>query len=182
MSNKQWRKPANPDFKPAVDLSIPVQEPATGATAKGSGPVSQGADAPSKTAPDPGEPDPGARSALSDQEVFDVLDLGAKFLHNFLAHAVDTLSKTGYEQMRRVANETPEPVYDSPQKRPRGRMHSLLLLVKFGIAALALAPRIFQVTHPHLFPAGTEKRSRVKDAAEKFMGMVQKASAVPGAA
>ena len=103
------------------------------------------------------------------------MDLGAKFLYNFLSHATATLARVGYPEFERVATEKPDNPHASPQQRPRGRMHSLLLLVKFGIAALGLAPRIFRVTHPHLFPAGSEKRERVKDAAEKFMGMVKKA-------
>jgi hypothetical protein len=166
MSNKKWRKGVGEAVKPAVDPSIPVQDV--------------------KQAEAPAEPRPAARSALSDQEVLDILDLGAKFIHNFLSHATDTLSQLGYEQVRRVAMEVeaPEPAYVTPQKRPRGRMHSLLLLIKYGITATALVQRIFKVTHPHLFPAGGERRERVTSGVEKFMAMVKKAmpDGVPGTA
>jgi hypothetical protein len=162
MSNKKWRQAAGQVPKPTVD---PSREP-------------------QKQEPQ-AEPKPTAKSSLSDQEVLDILDMGAKFISNFLSHATDTLSKLGYEQVRRVAMEVeaPEPAYGlSPQKRPRGRMHSLMLLIKFGIAAVGQVQRIFRITHPHLFPAGTERRERVKDAAEKFMDMVKKAGVAPGTA
>jgi hypothetical protein len=176
MSNKKWRKKVGEVVKAAVDPSIPVQDVNGSHDSKGSDTLRQ---AQGEPVPEPGrEPAPAAaRSALSDQQVMDILDLGAKFVHNFLAHATDTLSHLGYQEVRRVAMELEPPEHSAakPQQRPRGRMHPLLLLVKYGIAATALVQRIFKITHPHLFPAGTEKRERVQDAAEKFMGMVKKA-------
>lgn len=147
MSNKQWRKPANGD-KP-VDPSTPVQEPA--------------------------EPKPAApKSSLTDQEAIEILDLGVKFLNNFLNLGISTLARVAPEQLRRVATEEPESPHASPQKRPRGRMHSLLLLIKFGIAATALVPRLLKCTHPHLFP--TEgNRAKAANASEKFVAAVKKA-------
>lgn len=168
MSNKKWRNPAGVEAKPAVDPSIPVQDP------RGSGTSLRDADASRNVAQ---EPRPAARSSLSDQQVMDILDLGAKFIHNFLGHAIDTLGQVGIQEVKRVALEQDPPVHShaTPQHRPRGRVHPLLLLVKLGVSATALVQRIFKVTHPHMFPAGREKRERVMDSAEKFMGMVKKA-------
>jgi hypothetical protein len=129
------------------------------------------------------EPRPAVRSTLSDQEAIEILDLGVKFLNNFLNLALETTARITPEEVRRVAVEEPEPVQANPQKRPRGAMHGIMLLFKLGIASANLLPRLLKVTHPGLFDdAGDGKRAA--RAAEKFKALVNKVmpQASPGTA
>jgi hypothetical protein len=160
MSNSKWRQPANAAPKPpAIDPSIPKQETPPKA----------------EDTPKPAEQAARPKSSLSDQEAIEIMDLGVKFLHNFLSLGVSALARLRPEQVKQVIAEEPEPSHTSPQKRPRGRMHSILLMFKFGIASVALLPRILKVTHPHLFPKGGGNRETTATATEKFVAALKQA-------
>jgi hypothetical protein len=157
MSKKKWRNPANPDYdKPAVDPSIPKQDPL---------PEAQRKPAPAA------QPAPG----LSDQDAKFMLEEAAKLLFTMLGKALDALNLVDHRLLAKVVRDEPEPVYATPQKRPRGRAHPLLMLFKYGISAGNLLPRILRMTHAHLFGQGNADAEKTIATTEQIVARLKDA-------
>jgi hypothetical protein len=152
---KKWRNPANPDYnKPAVDPSILKTEPL-----------------PKAETPAAHEPAPG----LSDRDAKYMLEECAKLLFTLLGKALDALNLVDHRLLAKVIKDEPEPVYATPQKRPRGRVHPLLMLFKYGISAGNLPPRILRMTHAHLFGQGNADAEKTIAATEQIVARLKDA-------
>jgi hypothetical protein len=148
MSKKNWRNPANPGYnKPAVDPSIPGAEPLPKAEPPG--------------------------STLSDRDAMMMLGECAKLLFTMLGKALDALNLVDHRLLAKVVKDEPEPAYATPQQRPRGRVHPLLVLFKYGISAGSLLPRILRMTHGHLFGKGGGDAEKTIAATEQIVARLK---------
>jgi hypothetical protein len=163
MSKKPWRNPANRDFNNTdVDTSTPQPK------------AEQPAVSPSNGKPAPAvQPAPG----LSDQDAKFMLEECAKLLFTMLGKALDALNLVDHRLLAKVVRDEPEqtPIYATPQKRPRGRVHPLLMLFKYGISAGNLLPRILRMTHSHLFGTGNADAEKTIAATEQIVARLKDA-------
>jgi hypothetical protein len=147
MSNKKWRNPANADSKTGVDTSIPEQQQQPQQPTKPSPEVV--AEAQKHLSP----PEPG-----TDRYAVQMLLRTADFLDEFVQEARAVLKMIPREKVKAILDQAEQPpAHASPQKRPRGATHPILLLHRLAVSASRMLERVLKATNPSLFTTSPEK-------------------------
>jgi hypothetical protein len=158
MSNKEFRKPANPDYQPAVDTSTSA-DPADV-------PMGGGHGWPDLRLVMSGLEPPGAkRQPLSDNEVYSMLDDCDRFLWQVVGITSRVLETVDIGEVRRLVAadvalpgavvlpdgtlHTSRTVADAPAKS-RGRTHPLVALLRLAVQAVRLLKQLTSGTHPEV--------------------------------